>query len=349
MQLRLFLATALLLAGCASAPAAEPTLQPALGPSTAVAPQPSSPPPPTIVAEQGDSLPGRLLFVQGGNLWLWEGTAAQPLTSSGRAAQPAWSPDGRQIAYVERQTSASDVLVRAADGGAAEQLTANAPDSSVYSYERIYASRWAFYPAWAPDGASLAMASQFGPPGGSPAAEYRMALFSLPSAGGQPAQLYGTSDGHVGRLAYLPDGSGIIFAFEPLGDAPPTLYRYTLATDLAEPLPGIPPQSYDPAISPDGRWLAFARRTDSGTDIFIAPLAGGPPQRLTSLGTARAPTFAPDGSRLAFLAIASASHSFDLWVADLQPAAGGPPGAGEPRQLTHEQGLDADSGLAWAR
>jgi Tol biopolymer transport system component len=40
-----------------------------------------------------------MLFVQSGNLWLWEGETGRQLTNSGDAFQPAWSPDGRWIVY----------------------------------------------------------------------------------------------------------------------------------------------------------------------------------------------------------------------------------------------------------
>jgi TolB protein len=347
-----FLVCALLLCACAATPSAAPT--PALGPAQPAPAATAAPPPaelaPAPTAETaGANLPGRLLFVQSGNLWLWQGDAGRQITSTGDAFQPAWSPDGSRIAYVQRTTSASDLMVLPPEGGVPTRLTENAPDGSVYSYDRIYTSRWAFYPAWAPSGDTLVFASQFGPPGGSPAAEYRLSLFTLELGARQPLQRYGASDGHVGRSAYLPDGSAIVFAFEPLGEAPPTLYRYQTELDDAQPLAGAPPQSYDPAVSADGRWLAFAMRDGAGTDIYAMPLAGGAPVRLTSLATARAPAFAPDGAHLAFLALSPGSISFDVWVVDLQASASGTLSAGQPRQITRDMGLDADSGIAWGR
>jgi TolB protein len=79
------------------------------------------------------------------------------------------------------------------------------------------------------------------------------------------------------------------------------------------------------------------------------PAAGGAPLRLTSLGTARAPAFSPDGKQLAFLAIAPGANSFDLWVMDLQSGADGALQPGQPRQITQGMALDADSGVAWGR
>lgn len=42
--------------------------------------------------------------------------------------------------------------------------------------------------------------------------------------------------------------------------------------------PGLESQ---PAVSPDGRWLAFTGQYDGGTEIYLMPATGGPPQRLT--------------------------------------------------------------------
>ena len=304
-------------------------------------------PPPTVVA-QGAALPGRLLFVKGGDLWLWQGESGHAITSSGDAFQPAWSPDGTRIAYIQRGASYSDLMVMPAAGGAPTRLTSDGSSHPPHSYERIYDTTWAFYPTFSPDGGEIVFVSQYGPPAGSPAADYHLALFAASvESGGAKTQLYADDSGHVGRPAYAPDGATIVFAYSPASSGAPQLYRYMVASGATIPMPGAPQQSYDPAFSLDGRWLAFAARDGGRTDVFVVPSDGGTPTRITSLGTARAPAFSPDGTLLAFLAIAPGTNRFDLWVVSLQHSADGALRPDQPRQITREMGIDADSGVAW--
>jgi hypothetical protein len=52
---------------------------------------------------------------------------------------------------------------------------------------------------------------------------------------------------------------------------------------------------------------------------------------------------------LAFLALTPGANSFDLWVVDLQPGQDGALHPGQPRQITRDMRLDADSGVAWGK
>lgn len=303
----------------------------------------------------GDTLPGRLLFVRNGTIWLWEGRQAIPWLGEGQVWQPDWSPDGTQIAYVERGESYSDLILADASGATTARLTLNSSTLPSRSHERIYDSMWALYPSWSPDGKTIAMASQPSPPTGAPAIEYNLALYVVPATGGARVQVYSDSEAQTGHIVYTHDGRALVYTRAAIGSGgQQRIYRLMLDTQTSTLFPGAPARSYDPAFSPDGTWLAFASRDTSGSDIWVLP--GNPtdgsspmPRRLTSIGSARSPVFSPDGQTLAFLAIPPGEHGFDLWVSQLSLREDGTLQAAEPRQLTKDMRIDADSGLSWAQ
>lgn len=302
---------------------------------------------PPSLAHERVQLPGRLLFVREGDLWLWLGDTARRLTDRGNLYQPAWSPDGTRIVAVARGESYSDVVTLPATVDDLLVLTNNSSTLPSHSYERIYDTIWAYYPTFSPDGSEVVFVSQHAPPSGSPATDYYLSLFTTSAGpGGARAQRFASDAGHLGQPAYAPDGSAIVVSFAPVSQEPPGLRQLVQSDGQLAPVPGVPDGSYDPAFSPDGRWLAFAARHGDRTDIFVVPVSGGTALQLTDIGTARAPAFAPDGTLLAFLAVAPGSNSFDLWVANLITD-GGALSVDQPQRLTEGASIDADSGIAW--
>jgi Tol biopolymer transport system component len=99
-----------------------------------------------------------------------------------------------------------------------------------------------------------------------------------------PASASARADG--GRIYFLRNLS--IFALDPAGGAP-TLVRAVDGCNVTAL-----------AVSPDGSRLADADNCGSGNQIKIAPAGGGDIQTLTSGGDA-APSFSPDGARIAFV------------------------------------------------
>jgi dipeptidyl aminopeptidase/acylaminoacyl peptidase len=77
----------------------------------------------------------------------------------------------------------------------------------------------------------------------------------------------------------------------------------------------------DYAFSPDSKELAFARNTDkidaasTNADIFIVPVAGGEPVRLTGSnpGADKSPRYSPDGRFIAYRSQATAGFESDRW------------------------------------
>ncbi len=78
----------------------------------------------------------------------------------------------------------------------------------------------------------------------------------------------------------------------------------------------------DPQLSPDGQWVAYAlieqdaQEDKAHTDVWMAPVTGGAPLRLTSAKkSSHTPRFSPDGRLIAFLSGREGEHT-QVYVLD---------------------------------
>jgi Tol biopolymer transport system component len=123
---------------------------------------------------------------------------------------PAWSPDGRSLAFVSKRRPDADrdnnwdlYVIEAVVGAAPRQLTTfEGPDDDPDAESR---------PAWSPDGRSIAYLQ-----GGLPKLIYyavqRLAV--VPASGGAPRILTASLDRNVASPAWSADGSSIVFLLE---------------------------------------------------------------------------------------------------------------------------------------
>lgn len=129
-------------------------------------------------------------------------------------ALPAFAPDGRTIAFVSKHGADPDrtydwnVFTVAADatGGETREVTTFAGDDSD--------PEWDSYPAWSPDGRSIAYLQ------GGPVKLFSYGVRTLtviPAAGGTPRILTASLDRNVSNPAWTPDGRAIRFRIEDDG------------------------------------------------------------------------------------------------------------------------------------
>ena len=114
--------------------------------------------------------------------------------------------------------------------------------------------------------------------------------------------------------------------------------------ELIEPATGVA-RDTNPAVSPDGAWLAFASsrgRSLDQTSLWIAPLgAAAVPRRLTDgVAIDAHPAWTPDGGALVFASTRDGG-GFDLWRLAIR---GGRPG--ELTRLTHGAGHEVTPAVA---
>lgn len=136
-----------------------------------------------------------------------------------------------------------------------------------------------------------------------------------------------------------PDGQSVVFAAQGY-DGHQDLYRASWRTGEVK-LERLTKDAYDdvePAISPDGKWIAWASdRGDLGGrySLWRLSLDGGKPEEMShpAAGDDRQPAWSPDGQWLAYRSTRGGSS--DLWVRPSVPSY-------EARRVTKLQGVATD-------
>ncbi|MCB2056357.1 MAG: PD40 domain-containing protein [Novosphingobium sp.] len=197
----------------------------------------------------------RVVFETLGQLWIkpMAGGTARRLTGDEQAMEgyPAWSPDGRTIAYV-RWTDAGlgEVRTMSADGGASVAVT-----SAPGHYAR---------PRFSPDGKTIVFERQQGGFLVSPRGSAEPGIYRVPASGGAMVRIskdgahpqFGASSDRVFVVEQGADKASLI-SMDMNGEARRTHAEGGLATDFS--------------VSPDGKFLAFKQNYQA----FVAPMLPG--------------------------------------------------------------------------
>jgi Tol biopolymer transport system component/serine/threonine protein kinase len=209
----------------------------------------------------------------------------------GKEKDPALSPDGKQIAFAwdgEKRDN-FDIYVKLIGGGPPLPLTRH-PAAD-------------FSPAWSPDGSQIAFARL---------SEGASAIYLIPSLGGHErklTELYSVwSEGK--SLDWSPDGKFLVAAGKGSPEEPYSLFSISVETGGKQKLTSPPTQfggDTASAFSPEGQTLAFNRLVVS-SDLYLLPLTGGQPRRLTFNNSISGTAWTPDGRELLYFS--------DSWGAD---------------------------------
>jgi TolB protein len=293
---------------------------------------------PSAAADQDQAaVPGRILFIKGGDLWLLDGGGPRALATGGTFSQPAWAPDGSTLAYVYRGTNFADIFVTDDQGQNQTRLT-NSQSTILDNND------WNLRPAFSPDGQYIAFVSDHS------STFPTLQLMSADGTGRHALQTTGFQEEDVDTLAWSPDGEELAMTVfnEP---GPTQIALLPLEATIRNPgrmLTTMPGGALDPAFSPDGTWLAFAGHDGPALEIYAMQPSGSSPVRLTAEGMlARSPVWSPDGQHIAYLS--NKTGYFELYEIDVTADASGNLIASAPRQLTKALQVDAASGLSWGR
>ena len=264
-----------------------------------------------IAFHESDSLGG--IFVAGAT-----GESVRRLTDTG--FDPAWSPDGKQIAFTteeigdpsSRQGEARLYIVDAAGGTPRKVLDGDAAQAS-----------------WSPSGERLVYWSNTGG---------QRDVYTVTATGGHRVAV--TQDAAIDwSPVWSPDGKFVYFSSDRGG----AMNLWRVAVDqssgrvLGDPEPvtaGVQASSSLPRFSRDGSRLAFRSRIASINPVAIpfnpVTLRAGAPVMLDTQNNMRVPSdVSSDGTRIAFFSIGERQE--DLFI--------GPPG-GPMRRVTDDQPRD---------
>ena len=137
-----------------------------------------------------------------------------------------------------------------------------------------------------------------------------------------------TADGRIKRRSMAGNVAEVPFTAKvSLQRSTYTIQHRDLEPTEPQPLTGL----VTPAVSPDGRTIAFVAMGD----LWLLPVGGKPVQLTDDAAVEIDPAWSPDGSQLAFSS--DRAGRMDLWVRDLR--------TNEERQLTDRGGV---SGAAWS-
>jgi TolB protein len=218
------------------------------------------------------------------DIWVLPIDSRTPLritNSSENDRDPAWSPDGRRLAYASRQEDSNwDIYLL--------DTTTSTLQPIRLTYNLAFEGR----PTWSPDGQFFAYEAY--------QRDTHLDIFVMRADGLEPPQrLPGSSDTADFSPAWSPiDGRQI--AFVSWRDGNKDIFVFNLDTGETTNITNTPNRHEDyPAWSPDGRYLAFSAIEAGIETVFIKDMEN-PSAPAQALRQGREPAWSPDGNSILF-------------------------------------------------
>ncbi|MEM6327577.1 MAG: S9 family peptidase [Bacteroidota bacterium] len=247
------------------------------------------------------------------SLWIvgTDGDGHRKLTTTEAGeSTPRWSPSGDRIAFVASTDEGAELFVRWQDTGQTARLTQLdrspagltwSPDGTMLAFSMLVPEKDPTFdvnmPApprgaeWAPRPRIVDRVNHESDGSGNIEPGFRH-VFVVPADGGTPRQLTHGDYPHGTDLAWLPDGSGLVFSGNRRDDwqiafRASELYRVGLTDTTIVALTDRDGPDRSPVVSPDGQRVAYLGyddrvRTFQNTQIHVRNLSGGAPRVLAA-------------------------------------------------------------------
>jgi Tol biopolymer transport system component len=188
---------------------------------------------------------------------------------------PAWSPDGRKIAFASRRAGTLDIYVMNADGTGTRRLTSSKARDA--------------HPTWSPDGRRIAFERD------------GIDIYVMRADAGGLRRISGPAASEF-QPAWSPDGRFIAYVRREPGVDDLEIWAVRPDGSGARRVIFLGGRSFSPAWSPDSTRIAFSsNRGGRFFDIYTVGLDGKSVRRFTRTGDdAFEPAWSPDGRTIAF-------------------------------------------------
>jgi Tol biopolymer transport system component len=209
------------------------------------------------------------------SLILVDRKGAARMASEGRRTLhgPAISPDGRKLAVDVVSASGRDVWILDLDQGTLERATFDRDGHDA---------------VWTPDGRHITYATF---------KSGVLGIYRVRPGSNAPAESLFASRALNHPGYWLPDGSGLVTVASELnpGSAQDIGIVRNGGRGPLEPLVATQFRENFPAVSPDGRWLAFVSDQSGETRVYARPISGDGDQVQVSQGAGSEPVWSRDG------------------------------------------------------
>jgi eukaryotic-like serine/threonine-protein kinase len=195
---------------------------------------------------------------------------------AGIEESPSISPDRKYVAFTGNVNGVRQIYLRLLAGGSPSPITKDAVDHRS--------------PRWAPDGNSLVF---FSP---ARSDQVQGEIWRIPTLGGSPRHVMDC----IGDADVSPS-SGRLACFTLSAGKTQLVTASPEGTDVQVVAQSVSEYHLYPRWSPDGRWIAFQKGDGLRYDIFVLPIAGGEPRKLTNeRNIIRGLAWLPDSSGIVY-------------------------------------------------